>query len=86
MSLAIIVTTKALSVVAGVSAAYLWWKASGVPRPAPGAAIAGTSPIDSFNLALHQSALLNQWAATFTAISVFRMASAEVSGSPASFR
>jgi hypothetical protein len=38
MSLVMIGATKALSVVAGVAAAYLWWKASGVPPPAPGAA------------------------------------------------
>ena len=73
----LVMALKALSVVAGLVAALLWWKASGEVPLAPGAAIGGTLPDDPFNVALRQSAALNQWAALSTAASVFLMAIAE---------
>jgi hypothetical protein len=45
-----------------------------------GAAIGGTSPTDPFNVALRHSALLNQWAAGTTGLSVLIMVAAEFMG------
>jgi hypothetical protein len=73
--LRVIIATKALSVAAGLFAAFLWWSASGAPPLAPGAVLDGTTANDPFNAALHQSATLNQRAAKATAVSVLLMAS-----------
>ena len=72
------IALKALSVLMGLVAAVLWFmSASGKIPPAPGASFGGTSLTDPFNVALRQSALLNQWAAGATGLSVFFMVSAE---------
>jgi hypothetical protein len=65
------IVLQVLSGLIGFYAAYLWFQSAALPLPlAPGAAFGGTSPSDPFNVALHQSALLNQQAATETAVAI----------------
>ena len=71
------VPLKWLSIIVGFVAAVLWWVSASVPPPSPGAAIGGTEPSDPFNVALRDSAHLNQWAAIATGASVFLMSLAE---------
>lgn len=72
---------RILSGLIGIAAAVLWFMSAAGKLPlAPGAAIGGTSPTDPFNVALHHSALLNQWAAGTTGISVLLMVAAEFMG------
>ena len=62
----------------GFAAAILWFMSAAGKLPlAPGAAIGGTSPTDPFNLALRHAAVLNQWAAGVTGVSVLFLALAE---------
>jgi hypothetical protein len=71
-------SVKALSIIAGVAAAILWFMSASVPIPnAPGAAIGSTLATDPFNVAMRLSAHLNQYAAVATGLSVGLLAIAE---------
>jgi hypothetical protein len=72
---------RILSGLIGIAAAVLWFMSASKQLPlVPGAAIGGTSPTDPFNVALRHSALLNQWAAGATGLSVLLMVAAEFMG------
>jgi hypothetical protein len=72
------IALRMLSIIAGFAAAILWFMSAAGKLPlAPGAAIGGTSPTDPFNLALRHAAVLNQWAAGVTGVSVLFLALAE---------
>jgi hypothetical protein len=69
---------KLLSALIGIAAAGIWFASAFSDIPlAPGAEIGGTLPTDPFNVALHHSALLNEWAAGATGASVLFMGIAE---------
>jgi hypothetical protein len=70
---------EGLSVVSGVLAALLWLRSAFVHIPLlPGGAIGATLPGDAFNVAMHDAAFWNFWAAAATAISVLLPVVAEV--------
>ena len=69
---------RGLSVVLGGLAAAFWLLSALVPIPLlPGAALGGTSPGEPFNVALHDAARWNFWAAAATALSVLLLTVAE---------
>jgi hypothetical protein len=72
---------KVLSIVAGLFAAGFWFMSASVRIPlAPGAALGGTSPMDPFNVAIRHAAILNQWAAGLTCLSITATVLAEMVG------
>jgi hypothetical protein len=69
---------RVVSALVGLCAAVLWFWSASVPLPlAPGAEIGGTLATDPFNVAMRQSASLNQWAALMTGLAVLLTVAAE---------
>jgi hypothetical protein len=75
---------KGASAVVGLLAAALWfWSAASNPPLLSGGAIGGTLPTDPFNMAMHQAAWLNRWAALATGLAVALTVIGDVIGSVA---